>query len=211
MSNTFMKKGFRGFTLIELLVVIAIIGLLSTVIATPIQNARKKAKDVKKMAELKAVQSALDQYAEANGGSYPDTLAALSPQYMTQLPTFASVANSSTRDAFAYVTYTATPVGGAATTFGYHLGVHLDVYAEPLKNDANCFGSTVGVVVTPPACVWFNTTGAITTAYTTYTAGMLGTATNADFDASAATAATLDPSNTCVNVNNCIFDLAGQY
>ena len=66
MSHTLTKKGFRGFTLIELLVVIAIIGLLSTIIATPIQNARKKAKDAKKVSELKALELALDQYAEAN-------------------------------------------------------------------------------------------------------------------------------------------------
>ena len=61
MSNTFTKKGFRGFTLIELLVVIAIIGLLSTIIAAPIQSARKKARDAKKIAELKSTQLAFEQ------------------------------------------------------------------------------------------------------------------------------------------------------
>ena len=175
-----MKKGLRGFTLIELLVVIAIIGLLSTVIAAPIQNARKKAKDAKKMAELKAVQSGLDQYAEANG-QYPATLGALVPQYMPRLPTFAS-SSAAIRDRFAYVVYTGTPTNGSATRFGYHLGVHLDVFAEPLNNDDDCTGSTVGTSITPPACVWYNSGAAITASYPDWVSGMTGTATNADFD-----------------------------
>ena len=82
MSNKFTKTGFRGFTLIELLVVIAIIGLLSTIIAAPIQSARKKARDAKKIAELKSTQLALEQYAESNSAQYPNNLASLSPQFM---------------------------------------------------------------------------------------------------------------------------------
>ena len=51
-QTSFVRNGFKGFTLIELLVVIAIIGLLSTVIINPVQSARKKARDAKKIAEL---------------------------------------------------------------------------------------------------------------------------------------------------------------
>ena len=206
MSNTFMKNGLRGFTLIELLVVIAIIGLLATVIATPVQNARKKAKDVKKMAELKAVQSALDQYAEANG-EYPATLAALTPQYMQQMSIFAST-SSTVRDRFAYVVYSARSQGAIVDTrFGYHLGVHLDVYAEPLKNDSDCIGATDGMTIVPPACVWFNGAAAgIATSYPGWETGMIGTSISADFNGAET------PGDTaCSAVADCVFDLTGQY
>ena len=72
---------YRGFTLIELLVVIAIIGLLATIISGPINNARNKARDVKKIADMKEVQHALDVYADDNG-TYPNTLIALYPKYI---------------------------------------------------------------------------------------------------------------------------------
>lgn len=42
--------------------------------------------DSKKIAELKAMQLALDQYAEANRGTYPTKLTALTPTYMPVLP-----------------------------------------------------------------------------------------------------------------------------
>lgn len=97
-------KKISGFTLIELLVVIAITGLLSTIIASPIQNARKKSRDAKKIAELKAVQTALDQYAEANNQQYPKTLSDLYPLYMSKLPDYATT-TVAPRDRFAYVMY----------------------------------------------------------------------------------------------------------
>ncbi len=203
-----MKKGLRGFTLIELLVVIAIIGLLSTIIAAPIQNARKKAKDVKKMAEIKSVASALEQYAEANG-QYPASLALLAPQYMPVLPTYALLAANAAavpvRDRFAYVVYTGTPAGGVATQFAYHLGVHLDVYAEALKSDRDCTGATANaIVLTPPACVWFN--GPITPiSYPDWAAGMIGTATNADFVGSEGA------DINCTATADCVFDITNQY
>ena len=49
----------RGFTLIELLVVIAIIGVLGSIVFAPFNEARKKGRDGKRIAELKTLQSDL--------------------------------------------------------------------------------------------------------------------------------------------------------
>jgi type II secretory pathway pseudopilin PulG len=158
-------------------VVIAIIGLLSTIIAAPIQNARKKAKDAKKVAEMDSVRLALDQYAEANSGNYPAALATLVPVYMPVLPSWAST-TVPVRDRLAYVTYTATPAGSTvAQVFGYHMGIHLDVYNTALDNDRDCTGSTAGITIGATSCVWFNTSSGITAAYPTWATGMIGTGT----------------------------------
>lgn len=142
-THSFKNNTYRGFTLIELLVVIAIIGLLSTIIAAPIQNARKKARDAKKIAEVKGVQLALDQYAEANAGTYPVTLPMLSPNYMPVLPGFA-IASSTTispRDRFAYTPYMISGASLRTTFFAYHLGTHLENFSQALDNDSDCLGA----------------------------------------------------------------------
>jgi len=59
-----------GFTLIELLVVIAIIGLLATIVLVSLNSARSKARDVKRIAGVKQLQTALELYYDKNG-SYP--------------------------------------------------------------------------------------------------------------------------------------------
>ena len=70
------KLNKKGFTLIELLVVIAIIGVLGSIVFAPFNEARKKGRDGKRIAELKGVQSSLLLFSEDASGCFPDTLAA---------------------------------------------------------------------------------------------------------------------------------------
>ncbi|MDP3244917.1 MAG: type II secretion system protein [bacterium] len=65
-----MRKNHKGFTLIELLVVIAIIGLLSTLAVISLSAARTRARDSKRVADARNVQSALELYASEKG-TYP--------------------------------------------------------------------------------------------------------------------------------------------
>ena len=62
----------RGFTLIELLVVIAIIGILSSVVLASLNQARVKSRDAKRIADMHAIQVALELYANDNG-HYPNS------------------------------------------------------------------------------------------------------------------------------------------
>jgi len=60
----------KGFTLIELMVVILIIMLLATVITVNVDQARKKARDAKRIADMSTVASALQAY-YADNHYYP--------------------------------------------------------------------------------------------------------------------------------------------
>lgn len=73
-----MKK---GFTLIELLVVISIIGLLSSIVLASVSNVRADARDARRISDLRQLQTALQLYAEDNGGLYPST-GSISTVYM---------------------------------------------------------------------------------------------------------------------------------
>lgn len=57
-----MKKNNKGFTLIELLVVIAIIGILATIALVSLNSARGKARDAKRISDLRSAASAFETY-----------------------------------------------------------------------------------------------------------------------------------------------------
>ena len=73
-----MNKGKQAFTLIELLVVIAIIGLLSTLSIIALNSARAKARDAKRVSDVKQIQIALEMYYN-DAGNYPDTVSTSTP------------------------------------------------------------------------------------------------------------------------------------
>ncbi len=60
----------KGFTLIELLVVIAIIGILSGVVLAAVGKTRMAARDTRRIADIRQLESALDMYFN-DKGYYP--------------------------------------------------------------------------------------------------------------------------------------------
>ena len=64
-----MKKS-KGFTLIELLVVIAIIGILATIVLVSLNSARQKARDTRRIGDVRQVALALEMYYDDNS-AYP--------------------------------------------------------------------------------------------------------------------------------------------
>ncbi len=95
------KKNKQGFTLIELLVVIAIIGLLATLSVVALNNARERARDTRRISDVKQIQTALELYYNANQvQGYPAALADLSA-YLNPVPT-APTPDDCTNNAYTY-------------------------------------------------------------------------------------------------------------
>lgn len=69
-----MRQLPKGFTLIELLIVIAIISILSVIGVTVFSGVQKSARNAKRIADMKAIVLALDQYYNdpVNNFNYPN-------------------------------------------------------------------------------------------------------------------------------------------
>lgn len=127
----------KGFTLIELLVVIAIIGLLSTLAVVALNNARMKARDAKRISDIKQIQTAVELYYN-DASAYPATVIGGSPivnagvTYMSSVPTNPTPVNDggcAADNAYTYAsvspysTYSLTYCLGG-TTGGVSSGTH---------------------------------------------------------------------------------------
>jgi general secretion pathway protein G len=60
----------KGFTIVELIVVVATIAVLAAIVLTNVNQYTAKARDAKRMTDLKQIRIALQMYYEQNGG-YP--------------------------------------------------------------------------------------------------------------------------------------------
>ncbi len=131
-------KHLRGFTLVELLITIGIIGLLSSVVMASTTASRAKARDVRRIGDLKEIQLGLALYYDVNK-SYPASLSTLvSDRYLPVIPTDPDVARS----------YEYQITGGR-----YCLGAQLEGSAPTDIPDADCALPSSGLGVTADA--WF--------------------------------------------------------
>jgi len=119
-----MNTKKKGFTLIELLVVIAIIGILATLAVVALQQARKNARDAKRIADVRQMQTALELYFNDNQ-YYPladdvvagGAIATNGITYMNIVPTAPTPADGTCDDTSNPYTYSVT--GTAVGTSGY--------------------------------------------------------------------------------------------
>lgn len=159
------NKQNKGFTLIELLVVVAIIGILASVVLASLNSARVKARDVKRMSDIRQIENALQLYitdkghapdlemncsnplvansnchAVSSDTSWAILEAELAP-YISSLPTDPCVTDCAAYfyeyQAPSYLYYLGEPLEDPLLSTSYQ------IYAETLEGDGGSFG--VGV------------------------------------------------------------------
>jgi prepilin-type N-terminal cleavage/methylation domain-containing protein len=128
-----MRQNKKGFTLIELLVVIAIIGLLSTLSILALNQARARARDAKRISDVRQFQTAVELYYN-DLNSYPLDASATAGlpitangnTYLAAVPTPPQPVDGTCQAATQY-TYTASGLGGTATyVIRYCLGATIN-------------------------------------------------------------------------------------
>ncbi len=117
----------KAFSLVELLVVIAVIGILATLAVVSLQGARKGARDAKRIANIKQIQTALELYYN-DQGQYPESLnfgqgSIESPNavYMEKIPSAPSPADGNCGSNNTYL-YTPIGINGRAYQISFCLG-----------------------------------------------------------------------------------------
>jgi len=121
-----IKKYRKCFTLVELLVVIAIIGILASVVLVSLNSAREKARDARRIADLRTMSLALESYYDDQATpAYPASTSSLSPAYLTSVPN-----DPQSGSAYLYNTASCSPANQA-----YMLGATLENSSHSVLGD----------------------------------------------------------------------------
>lgn len=142
------KQNQGGFTLVELLIVIAIIGLLSSIVFASLNNARAKARDTRRLSDLKQIRLALELYYDSTG-SYPSYQGACPGGWATASPSEVVCWNDLTTKLKPYLSSLPTePLGNTYSQYHYRSqnGQNYCLLMVPEKLDPNqdegCYGGS---------------------------------------------------------------------
>lgn len=138
----------QGFTLIELLVVISIIGLLASVVLVSLNGARKKARETKRLADIRQLQTALELYYNDNnaypgdpGYAFTDTTnSVITGPTQALAPYLSKIPNDPSYPPWSSYYYVGTP-----TDYGIY-------YCREIATPSCCYVRTSG----GPASGWWN-------------------------------------------------------
>ncbi len=141
-----MKK---GFTLIELLITITIMGILMTAGIVSYNAFTKNSRDVKRQADIKVLQSALEEY-RADQNSYPTTLPAPGSSLTGGSRTYLKIIPNDPKGGG----YTYVPIPGGCTGVpansctSYSICATMETPGNATSVSSNCSG--FNYEVTPP-------------------------------------------------------------
>ena len=144
----------KGFTLIELLVVVAIIGLLSSIISVAVNSSRTKARDARRVSDMKQIQSGLNLYFNTGSGYPEKTVYDAAAAAGTNVACSGTPTLTPPKDPGIY-TYTYTATGSSSTGCGgtVYAGYTVQFYIEGqgqyyIMNDNGKVTTTGGTAVT---------------------------------------------------------------
>jgi type II secretion system protein G len=143
----FMKRDKKGFTLIELLVVIAIIGILATIVLVSLNTARQKARDTRRVGDMRQVALALEMYYDDNSTTgYPGDAEAATCDDWAAMET-------AIEGGVGYMTQVPTDPGGGSVAYAYNTNLTDYVLRAQLEQATNtAFATDVDTATFGCAC-----------------------------------------------------------
>ena len=132
--------------MIELLVVVAIIGVLTALVTVNLQDARERARDVRRKSDVKQIQNAFELYKnDQNPQAYPDSATwsvdLVDGEYMKAVPTDPTTVQISSWPDYSY---------DQVTTLTYTLVACLENSADPDLDAANTCSAGYSYTLTEP-------------------------------------------------------------